>query len=924
MNLWETGSWKLRRTLSDFDLSVQTITFDRTGELLVTAEGERANPTPRHTALQVWSVSEGKLIQRLATGEKIAPVFSMRFTRDGKTLCAGSIDGTLRFWNTKNWRPQRVIEPSRPEVSWRSFDFETGDKAGRLAIQLLSSIGIFPEDPGIIQEPVRSLPQNSAGMAVSPNHKFVAVIRAKGNPDPKDAETFRKTVMVFDRISSNAVWTFDIPTDRGNGSPSAPQAGPRPLIFTADSELLAAAGADRRVRVWNMTSGALAYEFVHSNEVNVADFSPNGRYLATRSARFRPNESALHIWDLATGREHRTIKTPAWARALVFALDNRTIAEAGNDGAIRIWNVETGAQERSFKAHGCAVLDIRYSPKGETLASIGSDGLMKLWDSKTGDAKLVFAQLDNGEWITFNPRTSTYNSSPRGDEQAAIRLGPETRYVYPLKYYRSELKRTNDLMAALAGPQPDIRPKPARLWFDQARESGLLARIGIISGLSALALTSLFLGWRATARRKEANRLKEQLLEQERRSNAELGMRNAELQKAKDAAEVARAAAEKANQAKSQFLANMSHEIRTPMNAILGYSQLLQRDGRLPGPLRPSIETIERSGEHLLSLINDVLDLSKIEAGRMDLRVVEFDLAAVVRDMEAMFRPKCEAKGLRFAVECPGEFPADSGKPPISVPIRGEPESAGNPLRSMVRGDEGKLRQVLINLIGNAVKFTERGEVALKVTRIDLPTESSHRFGESADKAAIGGLPESAGNGPGWLFEVSDTGPGIAPELREKIFLPFEQGQEKSGGTGLGLAISKRLVDLMGGRLAVESEPGKGARFAVEVPLAAMERSEFNVERSTFKEGRTVRLAAGQRVRALVVDDVAENRDVLSRMLESLGCAVAAAETGERGVELARAERRTSCSWIFDCRALMEWRRCGGYVAADVSPLTLI
>jgi signal transduction histidine kinase/CheY-like chemotaxis protein len=298
----------------------------------------------------------------------------------------------------------------------------------------------------------------------------------------------------------------------------------------------------------------------------------------------------------------------------------------------------------------------------------------------------------------------------------------------------------------------------------------------------------------------------------------------------------AEAAAEAASRAKSEFLANMSHEIRTPMNAILGYSQILARDTALPRFHRDAVATILSSGGHLLRLIDEILDLSKIDAGRMEITATDFDLAALLDDLIGMVQPAGEEKFLGLRCE-------------------------GPPRPTLLHGDEGKLRQVILNLLANAVKFTNEGRVTLR----------AQPSGEI-----------------GWRFEVEDTGIGIPIESQEKIFEPFQQGATvgEQGGTGLGLAIAKRQVELMGGRLQVRSRPGRGSCFSFNLPLPSA-----SLQHAAAPAGQTIHLTAGQRVRALVVDDIAENRDVLAMMLKLVGCEVVIAEHGRQALEVVQVSR---------------------------------
>ncbi len=294
---------------------------------------------------------------------------------------------------------------------------------------------------------------------------------------------------------------------------------------------------------------------------------------------------------------------------------------------------------------------------------------------------------------------------------------------------------------------------------------------------------------------------------------------------------------QKANAAKSVFLANMSHELRTPLNAVLGFAQLLERSAAMRGEDRKSLDVIRRAGTHLLGLINDVLSLSKIEAGRLTLDEAPFSLKGALESVESMMRVRAEKAGLALSCEVQGELPP------------------------AVVGDEGKLRQVLVNLMGNAVKFTASGGVTLR---------AAWRDGRAR-------------------FEVEDSGHGIAPVEQATLFEAFvqtESGRRSKEGTGLGLVISREVVRLMGGDIRVKSELGKGSCFAFEASLPVAASAGEAAER------RVVGLAAGERSRKVVVaDDVAENRLLVVRLLESVGLEVLEAGNGEEAVALWERER---------------------------------
>jgi len=337
-----------------------------------------------------------------------------------------------------------------------------------------------------------------------------------------------------------------------------------------------------------------------------------------------------------------------------------------------------------------------------------------------------------------------------------------------------------------------------------------------------------------------------------------------QLQQAKEAAEKARIAAEIANHAKSVFLANMSHELRTPLNAILGFAQILNLDTALTAHHREAIETIQRGGEYLLTLINDILDISKIEAGRIELQTSAFHLQQFLQGVVDLFKMRTEQKGISFIYQ------------------------SLLPLPVVIRADEKRLRQILINLLSNAVKFTYEGGIILKIGYQDEYSDFWIRgLREYSLKQPVVNRPSSQ-----IRFQVEDSGVGIMPHDMDRIFLPFQQAGDPTrriDGTGLGLAISKTLVEMMGGELHIESTYGQGSIFwmVIDLPEVAAPAALDSSQPLTVI-GYRKNFIDTEKYKILIVDDKAENRKMLMDFLTPLGFEVIEAASGQDSLSQVR------------------------------------
>ncbi len=385
------------------------------------------------------------------------------------------------------------------------------------------------------------------------------------------------------------------------------------------------------------------------------------------------------------------------------------------------------------------------------------------------------------------------------------------------------------------------------LGFEVHPESSLPTALFCIVGI--LTVTTIF-GYYGHLQTKRVRQAKNVLSER----NQQIEEQNRAIEQARRAALEAKEAAEAANQSKSVFLANMSHELRTPLNAIIGYSEMLEEDAQASGQQEfvSDLQKIRFSGKHLLGLINDVLDLSKVEAGKMKLFLETFEVASLIEEVVATARPLVEKNGNRLDVRCA--------------------EDVGQ-----IREDVTKVRQVLLNLLSNAAKFTEKGIVSLQVSR------------------------ESDVTGSWVVFRVRDTGIGMTPEQTAKLFQAFTQADgstmRKYGGTGLGLALSRKFCVMMGGDINVESAPGKGSTFVVRLPG---DIENYDGEATSIRlrlpgrrreESREAGVAAPTGKTLLVIDEDPAVRQLMERIASREGYRLVTAASGEEGLKLVREVR---------------------------------
>ncbi|MDH3997841.1 MAG: transporter substrate-binding domain-containing protein, partial [Desulfuromonadales bacterium] len=441
------------------------------------------------------------------------------------------------------------------------------------------------------------------------------------------------------------------------------------------------------------------------------------------------------------------------------------------------------------------------------------------------DVKEGLMTVSTGKAYAFVGSLATASHVMSREGLTDLKVSGETPYSYNLSMgvRKEDTVLLNILDKALAAISPKERNVINSRWtsvtYEHAIDYSLLWRIVV----AALIVVALVLYWNG--------RLKREISERKR----------------------AEEAAETANQAKSDFLANMSHELRTPLNAILGFAQIMERNPNISSE-KENLRIIQRSGNHLLTLINQVLDLSKIEAGHITFEQHNFDLSHMLDDLESMLSFKADKQHLTLQFDCAPEVPR------------------------FIRTDEVKLRQVLINLLTNAIKFTREGSIVLRVSLRDH--DDSEKVGQNHESL-------SSPDNNVIQFEIKDTGSGIAPEEMGVLFEAFKQtasGRGTQEGTGLGLLISHKFVQLMGGDMHVTSEVGQGTTFSFYIQAQVADATNLTAELPT---NRAIAIKPGQpRFRMLIVDDKQDNRQLLNKLLSPFGFDLLEAANGQEAIDI--------------------------------------
>lgn len=434
-------------------------------------------------------------------------------------------------------------------------------------------------------------------------------------------------------------------------------------------------------------------------------------------------------------------------------------------------------------------------------------------------------------------------------------------------------EKSGNYILELTAYDADLHPSvPATLklgvvppWY---LDVALMAPLGL--GASAALVWGLAMVVRGLRHRKESRLLREQLLKQETSTRKNLEKVNRELKEARTIAVKAQKDAEIASEAKSLFLAKMSHEIRTPLNAVLGYSQLLKSNAMLNDQVSHGLAAIERSGQHLLKIINDILTLSKMESGHIELQSEDFALSELIDSIQGMVAIQCQRKGLEYKIRC-SEWEVDR----VNGGHRMKTFRTQSPWPHLIfYSDLAKIRQVLLNLITNAVKFTSEGSVTMDM-RVYHPKRK----------------PRTAAKVPFELyFSVEDTGSGMVPEDRQRVFQAFEQGSQKGSGEhqgiGLGLAIARRLVEVLGGKLSCDSIMDEGSVFSFSIKIAPGHKENtrdlLSLSKPKWKSTPP---------KALVVDDLEQNAKVLIRLLSLWDIPCESVPSGVEAIEYLRDHR---------------------------------